>query len=368
MSGYRPPGPLDTLQRPVDVDDGTLCRALSPRPGPAGAADDISRWSTVDKLLEAMRRTTPKLPAEMRGAFASLLSPENIAITAGVLGVWAASHLVGVGEVADVVLVVAGVAILGWQAIQVGRDIADFVAIARNAELQGELDEAADHLAHAVITIGVTVFVAMIMKYGSKLAGRAGRAAATSVNEQFLGLSLDEWLAQKLLMPKAPPVVRQRVTTALKFFEENSNEGLDAVAKYLKAIDFKSPAGVEAVSLKAGNELVMYGDPKKLGQFFAKPGTSTDGLGVSAGTRNFLRLRVKRGAEIKALRSRANSMVDTWTEGRRHDVMVFWTEQSPITGKTWVTGTYGELVSGGATQYMIPRKWLNLLEVVYERK
>jgi hypothetical protein len=175
MSGHRHPGPYSQIERPVLVIDGTLCQAATPRPGPVGlGGQSVAGWSTEEKLLGAMRRTIPKLPSEMREQFAALLSPENIAITAGVLVVWAGSHFFGVGEAVDVVLLGVGVVLLGRQAWQVGRDIGAFLARAVRAQTEEDLDQAAEHLARAVALIGVTAFVALITRAAGKPLARAG--------------------------------------------------------------------------------------------------------------------------------------------------------------------------------------------------
>jgi len=343
MSSYRTPGPLCQVERPVQVADGTLCRAPSARPGPvAAAASDVSRCGTVDKLLEAMRLTLPKLPAEMREAFASLLSPENIAITAGVLGLWATSHFVGVGEVVDVVIAGAGVAMLGWQAIQVAEDIGGFITTAADARSNEELDQAAVHLARAVATIGVTVFVALLTKAGSRFGKRLGQAGETMRGE-FWGRNADEWLAA-LGKSKAPPLVRQKLEVALKFFRERFPSRTAAqVEGYLKGMDLSQE--VRVVTLSPGTEVVGYGDPGKLGLYYTKPGTDLDRLGVADANRQFMRCRVR--TPVPVLESTTTGVADTWTPGR--------TPTFPTGSKT--------LAGGGGTQYVIPDA-VQILELI----
>jgi len=163
------PGPTDSTRADSRIDAGTLCVAASPPPSPLGSAGGtVSTWDLKRKLLEAAKRVTPKLPAEMRDQFASLFRAENLAITGGVLALWGGSHLVGIGEAVDVLLVIVGVATIGLQAIQAARDIGKFLAIASKATSEHELDIAANHLAHAVVTIGIAAFIAVIMKAGAR--------------------------------------------------------------------------------------------------------------------------------------------------------------------------------------------------------
>lgn len=182
MASGRQPGALCQVSRPLQVEDGTLCRMPSPVPGVVGADyDPMARWSVQTKLLEAARRAIRKLPAESRDQFAALFSPANVGITAGVFAAWGASHLFGVGEAADIVMVGVGVFTLGWQSVGAMRDLADFAAIAARAETEAQLDLAATHLARAVVTIGVAAFLALVFKAGKRLFGRGaltGREAA----------------------------------------------------------------------------------------------------------------------------------------------------------------------------------------------
>jgi hypothetical protein len=172
------------IDRPVCIDDDTMCRTATPSPAPTGAGSGlVTHWDVRTKLLEAARRAAPKLPAESCGQFAALFSSVNIRITGGVLAFWGASHFFGVGEAADVVLLGVGVVAIGGQAFVAARDLQDYLSIAAGAQTEADLDRAASHLAQAVVTIGVTAFIALVMKAGSRFVGRgglSGRAATAS--------------------------------------------------------------------------------------------------------------------------------------------------------------------------------------------
>lgn len=178
MAGQRIAGPLCRYRMPTDINDGTLCLIESPVPRPVGACtDQVACWDLQQKLLGAARRVTPRLPGEMRAQFAALFSGQNLAITAGVLTAWGASHLVGVGEAVDVVLLAGGAVTLGWQVFAAGKDIGTFAYLAAHAQSYADLDEAANHLARAVVTIGVAAFIGLILKFGSRFAKRGGLSA-----------------------------------------------------------------------------------------------------------------------------------------------------------------------------------------------
>ena len=323
MASQKVPGHLSQQDRRVDVVDGTLGRGAAPRPGVLGG--NVASWPLERKLIEAASRATEKLPREMQAQFAALFTPTSVAITGAVLVAWAGSHLVGVGEVVDLILLLITLGTVGWQAFQVGRDVGDFLRIAAGANTEDDLDRASVHLASAVATVGVTAFVAVIFKAGARLGGAARGAAAARM--AYWGRSAEEWLVL-LGKPKAPPLVLQRLETALGFLRERlPGRTAESIAGYLKGMDLSKP--VRRVTLGRGQELVMYGDPARPGLFLTKPGTAMDRLGINPNGRQFLRFRLTK--DVEALESRANPYPDTWTEP----------------GKKYQAG-------GGGTQYILP--------------
>ena len=61
----------------------------------------VVTWSAPDKLGEAMRRSLPRLAPGVRAEVEKLLTPEALAVIAGVLGLWVGSHFIGIGEIID---------------------------------------------------------------------------------------------------------------------------------------------------------------------------------------------------------------------------------------------------------------------------
>ena len=176
MSSQRARGVICQLERPIEVDAGTLCRSRSRPPRTVGVGGGVRNWPARKKLIEAARRATLKVPAGMRKEFAALFDAQNIAITGGVLGVWGVSHFFGVGEAVDVILLVGGAAILGSQVWSAAGDLKAFLSLATHASSEHDLDLAAEHLARVVAVVGVAVFVAIVLKAGSKF-GKAAKAA-----------------------------------------------------------------------------------------------------------------------------------------------------------------------------------------------
>jgi hypothetical protein len=80
----------------------------------------------------------------------------------------------------------------------------------------------------------------------------------------------------------------------------------------------------------------------EIGRFYTKAGTPMDRLGIGQQNRVFCRFRVK--APLEALESMTAPAKDTWT------VRAGFAE-TPIKKTKWYNG---QLVGGGATQYLIP--------------
>lgn len=120
-----------------------------------GAASGISSpklMSNIERLTAALQRMPQHLPAELQEKFAEMVKPENLAMVAGVLAVWAGSHAVGVGQAVDTALLVGGLAFLGVEAMDVAKNLYDFASVAVNAETEADLDSAARSLADGVAT------------------------------------------------------------------------------------------------------------------------------------------------------------------------------------------------------------------------
>ncbi len=324
MPGSRVPGSICLSRSQFVLDDGTFCLTQSLAARPIGAGEDpVANWSVGDKLLAAAQRTTPRLPLEMRDQFAQLFAPENLAITAGVLTAWGVSHLFGVGEIADGVLLIGGVLVLGWQAFEAGQEIGRFLSIAASAQTDADLDRAAEHLARAVVILGITAFIALILKYGRKLS----RSAATAARDEYWGLSVREWLA-RIGKSKAPPLVERRLAQALRFLRERfPGKNAKSIEGYVKGMDLSRE--VQLVTLEVGTEVIAYGDPNRLGMFYTKVGTGMQRLGIDSGSRQFMRFRLT--SRVTALESRASGVADTWT-----------------------TPGSKALAEGGGLQYIIP--------------
>jgi len=134
-------------------------------------ASPVSAWPRQQKVEAAIRRSLPLLPAEVRGQLEALLTPQALAVMTGVLVIWAGSHFVGVGEVADVLIVIIGVVALGAVAVEGARELVAFAITAIGADSEADLDKAARHFARAVSVLGVQAVLAVLLRKPKVLKG-----------------------------------------------------------------------------------------------------------------------------------------------------------------------------------------------------
>ena len=130
--GARQPGPMCVAELGHEwIDRGTL--SLSRMSAPASVGLVTAHMSAQEKIAEAIRRSLPMLPAETRQQVEAMLSPTSLAIITGTLIVWAGSHLVGVGEIVDIILLVTGFAILGLSVVSGAQELYSFATTAIDA-------------------------------------------------------------------------------------------------------------------------------------------------------------------------------------------------------------------------------------------
>jgi hypothetical protein len=146
----------------VAPDEGVVMGTLE-------SSTSVAGWSAASKIEAALEHALARLPAALADQLRALLTPENVAALVLILGVWAASQAVGVGEVVDLLLAVGGVIMLGPEAIRAVRELAEFATGALGAQSEADLDQAGGHLATAVAIVGVDGAMAL-------LAHRAGGA------------------------------------------------------------------------------------------------------------------------------------------------------------------------------------------------
>lgn len=174
MGASRVPGPVRTYGV-CRVDGGTSARADMPTPTAVGRVESVARMSLEDRFREVLFLTKDKLPGEMQEEFLKLLAPQSLAMMVVVLAAWAGSHYIGIGFIADAVMLVGGLALLGWQIFTAADDFVKFIDTTYSARTRADLDTAANHLAEFIAVVGVAIFMLLLAK-GVK--GARGAAAA----------------------------------------------------------------------------------------------------------------------------------------------------------------------------------------------
>jgi hypothetical protein len=127
-------------------------------------ASVIAQWSSEEKLKAVITRAAKLLPGEVGSALLALVTPTALATMVGMLVLWAGSHFLGAGLVADVILLSVGVIALGGVAIEAGRELFLFAQLTLSANSETELDKAAEHLAKGISLIGVQVALALLLR------------------------------------------------------------------------------------------------------------------------------------------------------------------------------------------------------------
>lgn len=140
----------------------------------------------IDRLLDAAYQALPLMPEELRERVAELLTPEAMAVIAGVAAIWAGSHFFGVGFVADIVIAGATIIAIGWDAIKALKGYVKYYDTAVNACTQDDIEIAARHFADATLTLASAIGWAKLGSWlgkGGAQIGRTIRAGNTAAQK-----------------------------------------------------------------------------------------------------------------------------------------------------------------------------------------
>ncbi|MBI1422110.1 MAG: hypothetical protein GC149_01505 [Gammaproteobacteria bacterium] len=130
----------------------------------AQAATQVSSWDFETRLKEMLETAIPKLGPEVGQQLKQMVSPESLAIMAGVLVAWIISHGAGVGEIIDVVILTVGVFAIGM-AIFSGLDyLFSAVSLTYHASSKRDLEKAADDFSKAISILGVQTVLAILFR------------------------------------------------------------------------------------------------------------------------------------------------------------------------------------------------------------
>jgi hypothetical protein len=136
----------------------------------------VASWAFEKRLEEILTRTLPKLGPEARAQLQAVINPTSLAIISGVLIAWVVSHAVGIGEIIDIIILVVGIAAIGF-AVFTGLDyLYDFAVGVYRAKTKHDLDKAADDLAKAISILGIQTVLAILFRGAkSPRTGNGGR-------------------------------------------------------------------------------------------------------------------------------------------------------------------------------------------------
>ncbi|RYD38869.1 MAG: hypothetical protein EOP87_00490 [Verrucomicrobiaceae bacterium] len=161
--------------------------------GPLGMARNtpsVTVHSTdIDRLLDAAYQALPLMPEELRERVAELLTPEAMAVIAGVAAIWAGSHFFGVGFVADIVIAGATVIAIGWDAVNALKGYVKYYETAVSACTEDDIQIAARHFAEATLTLASAIGWA---KLGSWL-GKGGAQIGRTVRGGYTTAQARRW-------------------------------------------------------------------------------------------------------------------------------------------------------------------------------
>lgn len=150
-----PKAPIKGLTNP-EIEIDLVAIPLAPVPPPERLT--VWDWPVEKKMLAVIERLPNRLPDRAAEEFRALAEPETLAIVLVLIGLFA---LLSGGTA----LVVGAIAL----GVDVVMAIAAACQITINAANQNELDDAADELAHAVIALGVAVFLAAVARMATGL-------------------------------------------------------------------------------------------------------------------------------------------------------------------------------------------------------
>lgn len=125
---------------------------------------DVSKLDLTGRLQIAVSKAAKLLPADVGSQLLAMVSPEALATMAGIIVVWAGSHFFGIGEIADVVLLIVGWVAIGGVAVEAAHKLFDFASGVYNGRTEQELDQAAANLSQAITLIGVNTVMALLLK------------------------------------------------------------------------------------------------------------------------------------------------------------------------------------------------------------
>jgi hypothetical protein len=175
--------------------------------------------SIPERIKESILRSLPLIPSEARELAKALVTPKALAEIAATLIIWGASQLIGIGEVADLVLLVVGYVMLGKTALAASKELLAYGEALTEAETSADLDIAAQHFARAVTLIGVTAVTAILLRRAGRAGsaeGAATKSEAAAATESTAAKAADETLYARAARTLDIKLIKRLVIDAWK--------------------------------------------------------------------------------------------------------------------------------------------------------
>ncbi|MGE4481555.1 polymorphic toxin type 46 domain-containing protein [Acidocella sp.] len=278
--------------------------SLSPPP----ATLSVAQW-TVKHKIEAMFAAIPgHLGPAAREQFNAFLTPQNLAIMVGFLVAGLAIQAIpGADAVADAIIAGLAYAMYGWAGLVAGYEFTKAVIQAGRAQSQPDIDHAAQEAADALITLGVTLFLAKLLEKIKVDSGKEPTKPAKT--EPLKKPAPPSRVGQLLKSDSEASLQAARRTTAQDFYAQTGWPQA-RIDSHLSGIDFSQD--VRVVELKQGDTVYQWVDPARgVGQYFSPEGMTPDQLGISGDGRVLQSLTVSKNVQV--LQSTAAPVVDTWS-------------------------------------------------------
>ncbi|MGK3126860.1 hypothetical protein ACCY16_22360 [Candidatus Pantoea formicae] len=125
---------------------------------------EVTGLNLQSRLELVLSKAAALLPLESGQQILAMMTPQAMATMAAIVVAWASAHFFGIGEIADVILLIVGWVAVGGVALEAGKKLYDFAIQTNNARNEADLDVAAKNLADAITLIGVDAVLAILIK------------------------------------------------------------------------------------------------------------------------------------------------------------------------------------------------------------
>jgi hypothetical protein len=140
---------------------------------------DPASLTLEERFLETLQRVPRHLPSKLAAEFEAIIKIEGLLAGAALaLTAWAVSALFGIGAIVAAIMLLIGVATIGFEVLSAASELLEAVSLVRHARKQEDLEAAAEKIAHFVAVVEVSIFMAIVAKLGRAAVSR--RLSSTS--------------------------------------------------------------------------------------------------------------------------------------------------------------------------------------------